>query len=70
LEKEGWVKPVANESNIMDQVGDGIPERIVEYDRGALTDPPKPVARSNVALKIGGEVTGIPLEGLAIRLGR
>lgn len=61
--KEGWAKPEANESNIVDSDGDGILERMVKFDRAAVIDLLKPVPHSDVTLTVTGKVAGIPFEG-------
>ena len=38
LGKEGWAKAEGNESNIVDHDQDGIPERMVKFDRSAVED--------------------------------
>jgi hypothetical protein len=61
--KEGWAKPEANESNIMDEDGDGELERMVKFDRAAVIDFLKLVPHSQVTLTVTGEVAGLTFEG-------
>ena len=61
--EEGWATPAANEGNIADRDGDGVPERMVKFDRAAVQEIVQP---PEATVTVTGKLTdGTPFEGTA-----
>jgi len=64
MDGQGWATPQANEGNILDHDGDGILERMVKFDRGALQAVVQP---PETTITVQGYLTdGTPFEGTAV----
>jgi hypothetical protein len=61
LGREGWARSEANRSNIMDHDEDGIPERMVKFERSAVQGL---IAAGPVTLTVTGKLSdGMPFQG-------
>ncbi|MFC1967633.1 hypothetical protein ACFLV2_03255 [Chloroflexota bacterium] len=61
LDKQGWAKADANDSNIMDHDGDGISERMVKFNRADIEAILSP--GDEVQITITGKIAGASFEG-------
>lgn len=64
LGKQGWAERYANDANIYDVDEDGIPERLVKFDRDAVAGIIE--AGNEVTITVSGLCDGCPFEGTAL----